>query len=156
MSSPERQTWPMYVVVTDPPASGKSTLAPVLAAELGLPLLAKDTIKAGLVEALGAESLDESRRLGRAAVRALLALAARNDGGVLDSVWVDREQAIADLAALPGQVVEVFCRCDQELLVERYAARGRGLERPVEELWNDDSLRPLAGPWPVIEVDTTA
>jgi len=145
----------MYVIVTGPPASGKSTLAPVLAAELGLPLLAKDTIKAGLVEALGAESLDESHRLGRAAVRALLALAAQNDGGVLDSVWVDREQAIADLAVLPGQVVEVFCRCDQELLEERYAARGHDLERPVEELWDDGLLRPLGGPWPVIEVDTT-
>jgi hypothetical protein len=118
----------MYVVVTGPPASGKSTLAPVLAAELGLPLLAKDTIKAGLVEELGADALDESHRLGRAAVRALLALAAQNGGGVLDSVWVDRERAITDLAALPGQVVEVF--------------------------WNDGSLRPLDGPWPVIEVDT--
>ncbi len=120
----------MYVVVTGPPASGKSTLAAVLAAELGLPLLAEDTIKAGLGESLGAESLGESRRLGAAAVRALLALAAQNDGGVLDSVWVDRERAVADLGELPGQVVEVFCR--------------------------GDSLRPLDGPWPVIEVDATS
>jgi predicted kinase len=148
----------MYVVVTGPPASGKSTLAAVLAAELGLPLLAKDTIKAGLVEALGAESLaeslDDSRRLGAAAVRALLAMAAQNEGGVLDSVWVDRERAVADLGELPGQVVEVFCRCDRALLEERYAESGRGLERPIDELWNDDSLSPLNGPWPVVEVDT--
>jgi adenylate kinase family enzyme len=33
-----------YVVVSGPPASGKSTLAPPLAAHLGLPLAAKDTI----------------------------------------------------------------------------------------------------------------
>ena len=104
----------MYVVVTGPPASGKSTLTRVLAAELGWPLLAKDTIKAGLVESLGAEGPDGSRRLGAAAVRALLALARDNPGGaVLDSVWVDRERAVAELAALPGQVVEVFCRADR-------------------------------------------
>ena len=145
----------MYVVVTGPPASGKSTLAPVLAAELGWPLLAKDSIKAGLVESLGADGLDESHRLGAAAVRALLALARDNQDAVLDSVWVDRERAVAELAALPGQVVEVFCRADRALLEERYAARGRGLERPVEELWNEGSLGPLAGPWPVVEVDTT-
>ncbi|GAA4720496.1 AAA family ATPase [Nocardioides conyzicola] len=144
----------MYVVVTGPPASGKSTLAPVLAAELGWPLLAKDTIKAGLVESLGAESIDESRRLGAAAVRALLALAHDNDDAVLDSVWVDRERAIAELAALPGQVVEVFCRCERGVLEERYAARGRGLDRPADDLWHEGSLRPLGGPWPVVEVKT--
>ena len=145
----------MYVVVTGPPASGKSSLAPVLTTELGWPLLAKDSIKAGLVESLGADGPDESRRLGAAAVRALLALARDNPGGaVLDSVWVDRERAVAELAALPGQVVEVFCRADRTLLEERYAARGRGLERPVDELWNESTLHPLAGPWPVVEVDT--
>ena len=150
-----RQTGVVYVVVSGPPASGKSTLASVLAAELGVPLLAKDTIKAGLVESLGARSLDESRRLGAAAVRALLGLARENDGAVLDSVWVDRARAHDDLAALPGQVVEVFCSCDRALLEQRYAARGRGLDRPAEELWNDDSLRPLGGAWPVVEVDTS-
>ena len=145
----------MYVVVTGPPASGKSTLGRDLATELGLVLLAKDTIKVGLVEALGAESVEESRRLGSAAVRALVAVAGETGSGVLDSVWVDREQALVDLAALPGQVVEVFCRCDRALLKERYSARGDDLERPADELWNEATLVPLAGPWPVVEVDSS-
>jgi len=34
-----------FVVVSGPPASGKSSLAPALAAELDLPLPAKDVIK---------------------------------------------------------------------------------------------------------------
>ncbi|HYF71936.1 MAG TPA: AAA family ATPase [Nocardioides sp.] len=145
----------MYVVVTGPPASGKSTLASALAGELRLPLLAKDVLKSGLVEALGATSLEESRRLGGAAVRALLALAHANPGGVLDSVWVDPARAIEDLTALPGPVVEVFCSCPRDLLEERYAARDHAFERPAGELWNDDSLRPLAGPWPLLEVETS-
>jgi predicted kinase len=145
----------VYAVLTGPPASGKSTLAAALATELGVPLLAKDTIKAGLVEALGAGDLTQSRQLGGAAVRALLAVARANAAAVLDSVWVDRDRAIADLADLPGPVVEVFCQCPRDLLEERYAARGTGLDRAVEERWNDATLTPLAGPWPLVEVDTS-
>jgi predicted kinase len=41
-----------FVVVSGPPASGKSSLAPALAAELDLPLLAKDVIKDALAARL--------------------------------------------------------------------------------------------------------
>ena len=43
---------PAYVVVSGPPGSGKTTLAPRLAAELDLPLIAKDTIKQALLAVL--------------------------------------------------------------------------------------------------------
>jgi hypothetical protein len=82
------------------------------------------------------------------------------DEAVLDSVWADRTTAVRRLAAL-GEVVEVFCRCDLDLMRERYARRaptkGAGhfdAERPAEELWPPRSLGPLAGGWPVLEVDT--
>jgi predicted kinase len=42
-----------FVLVAGWPGSGKSTLAAALAAEPGLPLLAKDEIKEALVEGLG-------------------------------------------------------------------------------------------------------
>jgi 2-phosphoglycerate kinase len=48
----ELRARPLFVVVSGPPASGKSTLAPVLARELGLPLIAKDTIKDALMSVL--------------------------------------------------------------------------------------------------------
>ena len=153
----------MHVLVTGPPAAGKSTVSAALADELGLPRLAKDTIKRGMLEVLGATDVDDTRRLGAAAVRALLALAAENRAAVLDSVWVDPD-SVDRLRALPGPVVEVFCACELPELRRRYRRRaeersGRpydfDLERPESELWNDRSLRPLAGGWPVVEVDTT-
>ena len=134
----------MFVVVTGPPAAGKSTVSALLAQELGLPRLAEDTLKRGLLEVLRAGDLDATRRLGAAAVRALLGLAADNRAAVLDSVWV--------------------CACELPELRRRYRRRaeqraGRpydfDLERSESELWNDRSMRPLAGGWPVLTVDTT-
>jgi hypothetical protein len=115
-----------FVVVSGPPASGKSSLAPALAAELDLPLLAKDMIKDALVEVLDAPDLPRSRELGRAAVHVLLAVARTAGLGVLEGVWHDRTHA--PLAALPGPV--------------------------VAELWNAEVGTPVAGGWPVLEVDT--
>jgi hypothetical protein len=69
-----------------------------------------------------------SGTLGRAADAGLLALAAESGGAVLVAPW---DHSRADrLAALPGRVVEVFCRSE-------------GVTEPV------------AGGWPVLEVDTT-
>jgi hypothetical protein len=80
---------------------------------------------------------------------------------VLDSVWVDRVGAVAAVAALPGPTVEVFCECDLDVMKRRYLdraeSRGAGhfdLQRESQELWNQDSLQPLAGGWPVISVNT--
>jgi adenylate kinase family enzyme len=65
----------MFVLVAGPPGSGKSSLAVPLATELGLALLAKDEIKEALTGVLGPpSSVEESRRLGRAAVMSRLAL----------------------------------------------------------------------------------
>ena len=74
-----------------------------------------------------------------------------------------RLRANAPLAALPGPLVEVFCRCDPALLRARFDARSGTRdggyfdgERTAEERWNADVGSPLAGGWPVLEVDTTA
>jgi len=150
-----------YVVVSGPPASGKSTLAPALAGSLGLPLLAKDTIKDALMSRLPVPDVGASRQLGQAAVAVLLAVAAESPPGAVLEGNFFRSRARPELAALPGRVIEVFCRCDREVAAARFAARAGtraaghfDSERRPDELWNDEISEPVAGPWPVIEADT--
>jgi predicted kinase len=152
---------PVFVVVSGPPASGKSTLAPVLARELGLPLIAKDTIKDALMSVLPVPDVDTSRQVGRGAVSAMLAVAADSPiGAVIESNFY-RSVAVDSLRRLPGSVIEVFCRCDQAVARARYQYRAGtrhaghfDLVRTVDELWNDEVAGPVAGGWPVLQVDT--
>jgi predicted kinase len=114
----------LFVLVAGWPGSGKSTLAAALAPRLGLPLLAKDEIKEALMDALGRpETVAGSQQLGRAAVLALLRVAARCPGAVLDSTWFD--YALPLTRALPGRLAEVHCVLPRDVAKARYQARHR-------------------------------
>lgn len=152
---------PVFVVVSGPPASGKSTLAPGLARELALPLVAKDTIKDALMTVLPVPDVEASRRLGRAAVCAMLAVAAASPVGAVIDSNLHRSVAVDEVGRLPGRVVEIFCRCSESTARERYLRRTG--TRPAghfdhvrvpSELWNDEVSEPVAGGWPMLEVDT--
>jgi hypothetical protein len=90
---------------------GRQPLARAIAPALGLPLIAKDTIKQALITVLPVPNIETSRLIGTASVAALLAVAAETPGAVLESVW-HRSGALAGLRRLPGNIVEVFCGCD--------------------------------------------
>jgi len=149
-----------FVLVTGPPGTGKTTLAGPLAIALGLTLIGKDPIKEALMEALGSpREVEDSRRLGSAAVTAMLAVASTSYGAVLESTFYP--QTIDALRAFPGRFVEVRCSCPRDVALDRYRRRATARHvghldslRTDDELWDPLLLDPL-GLGPVITVDTT-
>jgi predicted kinase len=153
------------VLVSGPPAAGKSAIAGPLATELGFALIAKDRIKETLHDALGQSAeadLDWSRTLGAAAMELLWALAADAPAVVLDAnFWPDDPRPHARLRALSAEPVEVHCQCPVSDCMRRYAERAPSRHpvhadgaRTVPEEAFARSARPMAL-GPVIAVDTT-
>lgn len=146
----------MFILVGGWPGAGKTTLARALATELQIPHLSKDEVKEALMDRLGAPAtVEESRKLGAAAVTALLRLARGCNAAVIDSTWY--AYTLPLVRELPGSVVEIRCRVDAAVAQDRYGRRVRDERhldalRTEDELWSGEVL-PL-GVGPLIEVDT--
>ncbi len=124
---------PILVLVSGSPGSGKSTLANRLAADLGFPLLSKDTIKEALGRTLDVDSVERSRQLGGASVDALYALIDVQLGlgipVVVDHAFhQDLAHAVLPLVERSTAVL-VHCRAPQDVLIRRVAERQAGGER---------------------------
>ena len=169
-----RQRAPLLVVVTGPPASGKSTVATALAERLALPAVAKDGIKETLFDALGTADRDWSRRLGRATYPLLfhvleLVLLAGHD--VLAEANFTPADANPEFDALrrraPFRAFQIYCTAPRDVLLARFAGRARDRTRHaghvddrgvVEELraaLEEDRHLPLALAGELVELDTS-
>jgi predicted kinase len=155
---------PLVVIVTGPPAAGKTTVARELAARLRLPLIAKDTIKEALFDALGTGDLAWSQRLGEATYGVMLGVAEESVTAgasiVLEANFIRGGEA--RLAALPARFVQVHCSAPLHVLLERYGSRERHPGHVDSE--RIDALRdaveagrhdPLDLPGETVELDTS-
>lgn len=162
----------LVLIVTGPPASGKTTIGRGLAQRLGLPFLSKDLFKETLYDELGWSDEEWSRRLGIAS----MALLFRSAEALLEagrSVAVEapfypqwdtprfREMA----QRFDCTFIQVVCTASGPTLVERYARRIRTGERHPGHAASDVRgtvlRRLLAEQWdaldlegPVVYVDT--
>ncbi len=117
------------IVVSGAPGAGKSTIAAVIAASLGWPLLALDTIKETLADVLGLGDEDWSGRLGDAAAEIVFRQSAQFGAAVAEGWWRGerRERALREFAG----AVEVFCRCDPQTAAQRMRGRHGAGRHPI-------------------------
>jgi hypothetical protein len=148
------------VAITGLPGSGKTTLALQLSRRLGWPLIARDTIKEALGDALDISDPEGSRRIGGASYHILFAVAAQVPGElIVESNF--GPQAVPSLRALsPVPPIEVLCRCPLDVAAHRYSSRARHAVHHTPQVTPEDLLQ-LGSPTPVglggplITVDTS-
>jgi catechol 2,3-dioxygenase-like lactoylglutathione lyase family enzyme/predicted kinase len=160
------------IIVTGPPASGKTALARRLADELRLPRLSRDDLKERLFDTLGWDDREWSKRLGAASYELVWQileshLAAGSpllvESNFRGTLPTERFRELG--RRHPFTPHQVNCVADGATLVERYRERAHSPERHPghgEEI--DDELReqlergrldPLPIGGEIIEVDTT-
>ena len=165
---------PTVVIITGPPASGKTTLARELARRLHLPLLTKDLFKETLFDQLGWSDREWSRRLGMASMALLFrsagALLEANQSMLLESNFYAAMDTgpLQELADVYGcRYIQVVCTASAATLEQRYRQRSETGERhpghTQSESLDETVSRLLAGRWDaldltgsVIRVDTDA
>ena len=158
---------PRIVLVSGPPASGKTTIARPLAEALGFALLTKDDIKESLFTSLNGppDDLAYSRQIGSAAMNLLWVLAAHCPQVVIEANFRtrshdEREQVTALLRRPGARLVEVHCRIPLDEAARRFAQRARNeRHHPAHALKEIslDQLSQYAEPFalsPVLTVDT--
>jgi predicted kinase len=164
---------PLLLVVTGRPATGKTSLARSLAADLRLPLIHKDGLKESLFDELGVSDRGESRRIGAASFRLQRVVAAEllqvGVSLVVESNFSERYDG-APLRALVyehgARIAQIWLSAEPRALVERFERRAAAEERHPGhlELAHMDEFRqallapgdtPLSLPGPIFAMDTT-
>ena len=162
----------VLIVVAGPPCTGKTTLAKKIAGKFNLLLLYKDGIKEPLMDSLGAENREESRRIGIATYSVLYRLfeAVMRTGNslVIESNFYAEHDSdkLNSLISKYGYVaVQVQCRTEGKVLFERYMERTSSGDRHpghfdmqyrnIESALMKGYTEPLKIDGQLIELDTT-
>lgn len=162
---------PLFVVVSGPPGSGKSTLSRPLAGELGLPLIDRDDFKDTAFDVLGWSDREWSRRVGAMSWELVFLVVDRLLSAgmslVADSNFSPRETPrlceIRDRHDV--RMIEVHCSAPLDTLADRFVRRWEtGGRHPGHAPWDregflDEIGRRDLGPTGVadhtLELDTT-
>ena len=164
---------PLLIVVTGMPASGKTTLAHLLAKEIKCPLLSRDEIKEGYVNTMGIlhNQMDSSgaMHIYETFFEAIELLISKKisiivEAAFQDKLWKPKLLNLADKAAIKI----IICKTNPALAKTRFTERL--FQDPDREKYHGDSslisikekselltekYEPVKMDVPILEVDTT-
>ncbi len=154
---------PLLILVSGPPAAGKTALARRLAAEFGLPLVNKDGIKELLFDTVGTRDYEWSQNLGRASIALLYDFTERLLAAGVSLIAESNFHSGADstrLAELRGRreftPLQIHCTAPANVLEERNERRRHMGERhPGHVPAPETSLKPHieAGVWRPLSIE---
>lgn len=163
---------PLLIIISGPPASGKTSIGRRIARDLRLPYIGKDDIKERLFDTLGVGDLDWSRKLGAATYELLYWFIElqlhTGHSSIVESNFrapISGPQFRVIQELYPFTAFQIICRTDPAVLRERFEARMRSGQRHpghADDLVIVDVMREGQGPYvpmtlggPVVELDTT-
>ena len=159
----------LIVLVTGPPAAGKTTVARGLAERLSLPLIAKDDIKESLSDSLELTDYEWSKRLGAATWELIFVLMERfmsvGESAIFESNFypeLHRDRMAERCARFGFVAFEIHCTAEAAVLAKRNNERERhpvhrfssGVTPELAEQWNEANA-PLELGEHLVRVDTT-
>lgn len=169
MAPADSNRLPYLIIVTGPPASGKTELAEKLAAELKVPFVSKDTFKERLYEVFGHDSEEPGEnayedRIEDAALRILFSVAEMQLKAGVSVLAESNFNAKTDVAPFRSldekyelRIVQVHLDGDTDAIVERFVRRAESGDRHpghADGANDADDLREklASGLWRALEV----
>ena len=163
----------VLIVVSGPPAAGKTTIALEIGSQLGMPVFSKDTIKESLHDSIGWTDLESSRRFGLASIMLMYKMLevqlSSGHSAIAEMNFYaqyDPPRLLALVDRLGCRLLQVHCSANTDILVARYIARAKAGDRHpahvdsenVDDLIGklaEDAWSPLDLGAPLIRVDTS-
>ncbi len=167
------RTAPIIIIITGPPAVGKTKMALHLEQRYGFPRFTKDDFKEAIFDVLGMPPIDKAQLFGRCAFAVLSLITrtlAKHRATHIVEAFFDPEIDVPFFSemtnTLGAKVIQIFLHCDAATLEERFTTRARDAKRhPCHnflELHNQTraivrrgKFSPVNIPCELISIDTT-